>query len=50
MEQALRVLRLARELPRGRGHPESRAVALAERYDISERTVYRDIPYCNRQD
>lgn len=43
MEQALRVLRLARDLPRGRGHPGSHAAALGRRYGISERTVYRDI-------
>ena len=41
MTQALRVLRLLRDLPRTRGTPQSTATALAEAYSTSERTVYR---------
>ncbi len=43
MTQALRVLHLLRDLPRIQGSPQSTATALAEAYDTSERTIYRDI-------
>jgi predicted DNA-binding transcriptional regulator YafY len=43
MNQALRVLRLLRELPRLRGGEASTAPALAELLQTSERTVYRDV-------
>ena len=41
MGQALRVLQLLRELPRGRGTRGSTAAALARRFETSERSIYR---------
>jgi len=43
MKQALRVLRILRELPRARGITASTAASLAERFGTSTRSIYRDI-------
>lgn len=43
MKQTLRLLQMLRDLPRGHGRPKSTASALAERYDASERSIYRDV-------
>lgn len=43
MKRALRLLRMVRGLPRGHGRPASTASSLAEQYDTSERSIYRDI-------
>lgn len=43
MNQALRVLRLLRELPHLRGQEASTASSLAEALATSERTIYRDM-------
>jgi len=43
MQQVARILRMLRELPRGRGYAGSTAQALAKRYDVSERSIYRDL-------
>lgn len=39
----MRVLQMLRELPRGKGCAASTARALAERFGVSERTIYRDM-------
>jgi len=45
MNQSLRVLKILRELPWARGRSHSTAAALARRFAVSERTIYRDLTF-----